>query len=59
MNEIETVEHLLWKCVYVQTFWKELITLLKSKCTHCDRLTFTEQLIIFGVKNNVRLDNAT
>ena len=58
INDIETVEHLLWECMYIQIFWKELIALLKSKCTHCDRFFFTEQLVIFGVEQRVRLDNA-
>ena len=58
INDIETVEHLLWECIYIQIFWKELIALLKSKCTHCDRFFFTEQLVIFGVGQRVRLDNA-
>jgi len=57
-NEIETVEHLLWECIYVQLFWKDLLELLRAKCTHCDRFTFSKQLIIFGLKQHVKLDSA-
>ena len=57
-NEIETIEHLLWECIHVRTFWNELLKLLKSRCTHCDRFNFTKQLVIFGVQKSVRLDNA-
>ena len=57
-NEIETVEHLLWECDYVQIFWKELLNLLRAKCTHCDRFAFSKQLVIFGLEQNVKLDNA-
>ena len=57
-TDIETVEHLLWECNYVQLFWKELLKLLREKCTHCDRFAFSKELVIFGLKENVMLDNA-
>ena len=57
-NEIETIEHLFWECIYARTFWDDLLKLLKSRCTHCDRFVFTKELVIFGIQKSVRLDNA-
>ena len=57
-NKIETVEHLLWEYNYVKIFWKDILKLLRAKCTHCDRFAFSKQLVIFGLEQNVRLDNA-
>ena len=55
-QEIETIEHLLWECVYVLDFWKELAKLIQEKCTHCVRLTFNKELILFGSSKQIMTD---
>ena len=55
-GEIETIVHLFWHCDLIKTFWKDLLTLLKSKCLGCEALVFTEQLVLFGVSENIVTD---
>ena len=57
-TEEETVMHLLYRCPKVQRFWYGILDWIKSKCTNCDNLILTEELIILGYKNNVFTDKA-
>ena len=50
--------HLFYRCPKVERFWNEILNWIKSKCTNCDNLTLTEQLIILGYKTNVFTDKA-
>ena len=50
--------HLLYRCPKVQRFWYGILDWIKSKCTNCDNLILTEELIILGYKNNVFTDKA-
>jgi len=52
----KTVLHYLYKCVHVQYFWNQFIDMLKDLCTHCERLTLSPSLIIFGIEENTRTD---
>ena len=42
----------------MQGFWNDLLAELKSKCLHCERMVFKEELIVFGVATNVITDKA-
>ena len=44
----ETIQHLLWQCKKVQTFWNDLSDLLNRRCTHTHNFSFNECLILFG-----------
>ena len=56
-NELEdTISHMFWECQYVQTFWSELHNLFISKLPHIHNLNLSEQLILFGWKDNTRTD---
>ena len=57
-SHVETLNHLFWNCNLVQAFWKELIKTIQEKCTHCDRLNLSEELILFGKSENVYTDKA-
>jgi len=57
-NEVETLNHLFWNCNYVHNFWNKLLRMLHERCDHCARLNFNQQLIIFGVAENVFTDQA-
>ena len=57
-DEVETIEHLLWFCRAVQSFWEELLASLKEKCRHCDCFSFNLELVIFGTSKNVFTDKA-
>ena len=53
--DVQTIQHLLWRCEIVQTFWGNVQAFL-NKCDHCNLLVFSEELILFGVKHNVQTD---
>ena len=55
-NNEETITHLLWYCPRVQHFWNDFVELLKSNCMHIHNLNLSEELIIFGVKKNIKTD---
>ena len=57
-QEDETINHLLWHCDVVQVFWGQLLSLLQSRCTHCDRLTLSEKLVLFGWTEMTKTDKA-
>lgn len=52
----ETIEHLFFDCVHVQSFWNNLLHNLKNNSSHCDNLTFSKQIILFGVEKNIVTD---
>ena len=55
-NAVESINHLFWNCEFVQSFWNDLVTLLHEKCIHCERLSFNEQLILFGSSDKMHTD---
>ena len=55
-NHDETLCHLFWECTIVQTFWKDLETLLRLKCYNCSRFSFKLDLVIFGTSEGVITD---
>ena len=57
-REEETLIHLFYLCPKVRCFWNEILDWIKNKCTNCDNLSLTEQLIILGQKDNVFTDKA-
>ena len=46
------------ECRFVQKFWKDLETMLKSKCYNCARFSFKMDLVIFGISNGIETDKA-
>ena len=54
--DTQTIQHLLWNCVVVQTFWSSLKQMLVDNCVHIHSLTLSEELILFGVKHDVKTD---
>ena len=57
-REEETIMHLFYRCPKVQSFWNGILDWIKNKCTNCDNLILSEQLIILGYKKNVFTDKA-
>ena len=57
-REEETIMHLFYRCPKVQSFWSGILDWIKNKCTNCDNLILSEQLIILGYKKNVHTDKA-
>ena len=39
-------------------FWTALTNLIHEKRTHCTRLSFNKELILFGLAENIRTDSA-
>ena len=52
----ETIEHVMWQCRYVQTFFNDLTNLLRIKCVHLTNFRFSAMLVIFGVEHNIITD---
>ena len=55
-TEKETIRHLLWDCTYTETFWKRVLDWITNKTPHLRSFKITEQLVIFGVEDNVVTD---
>ena len=55
-NEEEKLTHLFYQCPKVRFFWNTMIDWLKTNCTNCDLLFFSEELIVFGLKKNIVTD---
>ena len=54
--EEETIRHLFWSCDFVKRFWANLQSLLVEKCPLIHNLVFTEEMILFGHKENMYCD---
>ena len=50
------INHLLWDCTYIETFWKQVLEWITKNTPHARSLNITEQLVIFGVKDDVTMD---
>ena len=55
-KEIETIPHLFWQCELINAFWNNLLALIEDKCFTDDNFVFTEQLVLFGVFDNIVTD---
>ena len=55
-NEDETIVHLFWECTYSQIFWTDVLKWITDNCQHCNNLTLSKELVIFGVKQNIVTD---
>ena len=53
-TEKETMSHLLWDCIYTETFWKHVLEWITNTPHNIRSLNITEQLVSFGVKNYVK-----
>ena len=55
-TEKETISHLLWDCTYSETFWKHVLEWITKNTPHVRSHNITEQLVIFGVKDDATTD---
>ena len=55
-GEQETIIHLFWDCPFVQSFWVDILHWFMDKCAHCRNFSFSESLVLFGLKENVKTD---
>ena len=55
-NGEQTTVHLFWECTIVKSFWDELTENFISKLPHAQTLRLSDELIIFGTKENVYTD---
>ena len=54
--EKETIRHPLWDCTYTETYLKRILDWITNNTSHFRAFNITEQLVIFGVENNVVTD---
>ena len=52
----ETIQHLLWQCDIVQSFWNKLIEIINKRCKHSHELKLDETLVLFGVSEFIFTD---
>ena len=52
----ETIQHLLWQCNIVRTFWENLISLINQRCKHAHNLEMDENLAILGQSTHIYTD---
>ena len=53
----ETIQHLFWSCNRVNVFWKELSSILNTRCKHSHNFNFNEKLVLFGKSDLSFTDN--
>eukprot|EP00745_Piridium_sociabile_P023668 TRINITY_DN36_c0_g1_i6.p1 TRINITY_DN36_c0_g1~~TRINITY_DN36_c0_g1_i6.p1 ORF type:complete len:339 (+),score=19.34 TRINITY_DN36_c0_g1_i6:145-1017(+) len=56
LREKDSIDHIFWKCVYVNHFWKKFEELMILRCTTCLNLKLGETLVLFGTDKNVKTD---
>ena len=56
-TETDTVEHYLWDCVHVHSFWSDLVSLMQRKCENCITLTISQEMVLFGTDENCEMDD--
>ena len=56
-TEEETVEHYLWDCVHVRSFWSDFVNLLKRECENCATLTLSKEMVLFGTDETCVIDD--
>ena len=54
--EKDSVIHYLWECTHVKQFWNDFLNLMKTKCSHCERLRLNASMILFGQGENTKTD---
>ena len=47
----ETITHLMWQCPRVNSFWRQLSSLIKTRCNINCADVINETLVIFGITN--------
>ena len=52
----QTIAHLFWNCEYVLSFWNALLDHIKDTCTDHQNLNLSEELVLFGTKQNLQID---
>ena len=55
-TEKEKIRHLFWDCTYTETFGKHVLEWIAKNTPHVRSFNITEQLAIFGVKDDVTTD---
>lgn len=48
----EFISHLLFECSITKKIWKELCSIINSKCSHANNLSLSRVQILFGVEEN-------
>ena len=52
----QTILHLFLHCEHVISFWNALQNLIRETCTHCNNFAFSEEMILFGRKEQSQID---
>ena len=55
-HDEQTIYHLFWECPIVQQFWNDVNQNFIVKLPHAQSFRFSDELILFGTKDNVYTD---
>ena len=55
-RERESIQHILWTCPFVVSFWESFQNTLNSKCDNIS-LSLTENIVLFGHDRYFKSDN--
>ena len=55
-HDEQTIYHLFWECPNVQQFWNDVNQNFIVKLPHAQSFRFSDELILFGTKDNVYTD---
>lgn len=58
-QERDSIEHFLWRCVYVNKFWVDLEKIFNERCHIATHINFNEHIVIFGVDPGIQTDDTT
>ena len=56
LTDVETIEHMLYECRIVSTFWQNVNKDFIQKLPHVRRFDLSKELILFGVKDGFVTD---
>ena len=54
--ESETIQHLIWHCEIVKSFYNNFIELINRRCKHSHNMTINQQLVFFGCSEYIYTD---
>ena len=52
----ESIQHLLWQCEIVNSFWKSLCNFINKRCKHSLNIKIDEKLALFGFSDFIFTD---
>ena len=55
-KEVDSIEHLFWRCDHAQQFWNAFTQYI-NRCEHAHNIRFDEELVLFGNRTGFESDD--